>query len=768
MSSRLTWTAAFAASLLSSSAFAQTNFPEVEPNGQKSQATPVVGMVAGDTISGVSTGTTTVLGDTAINSADVFRVRTGALPLGLYKHRLTLTTSTTTGHTGSIRGLNQTGTVGVGGTPGTVDTEIQTAITTSSPPRFNSWYGFGKQEEIYYRVVGTTTTTAGYTATLSTVSITPNVISAPFEAANPVTITTVGQTTVDTEILLYDSTFTPVPGGLNDHQYPTFSAQSTLTRTLPAGTYYAAISTFELCSDQPTPNDDNFVTGWMTDFPDCVVLSSSSLLTQDYDFQIYGSNGLWSQTNQLPAGDPYRVTWWQFTVAPGAPPIITPPPPNDLCANATSVAAGTTTGTLLGALNDGSATCDPGGAASRDVWYSFTNTALSTRVLTATTCGTTGVNDTVLSVYSSCGGAELACSDDCGGTPCGGPTSCVSGINIAPSQTVLLRVSDKGLGGLGGFTLVISVTALPPPHDSCATPIALSGFGTFPIDTLGATTGPEGQTESLCNFFGGTAVRQDVWYTWVATNSGAVTVTTCGLIASGPSQDSKIAIYVGAGCPTAGTALACNDDFTCTGFSGLNSTVTFNAVCGNTYTIQMGMYQGTALTMSGSFSVTGAGPACATPSTPFCLGDGTGAPCPCGNTGAAGHGCGSNAFAGGAILTSTGIAGASAGTDTLVLTATDIPGPGLFFQSNGLLGAPANFGDGHLCAAVGIIRLGVVFPTSGVASYPGGLTPNPIHIQGGTANGQTKHYQCWYRSVPGLCGPNNYDLTQGLTLVWGP
>ena len=130
--------------------------------------------------------------------------------------------------------------------------------------------------------------------------------------------------------------------------------------------------------------------------------------------------------------------------------------------------------------------------------------------------------------------------------------------------------------------------------------------------------------------------------------------------------------------------------------------------------------------------------------TPFCLGDGTGAACPCGNTGAPGHGCASSAFATGAILSASGFAGASVGTDTLVLTATNIPGPGLFFQSNGLI-SPINFGDGQLCAAVSIIRMGVVFPTAGVASYPGGLTPNPIHIAGGTSNGDVRHYQCWYR-----------------------
>ncbi|MBL8857803.1 MAG: hypothetical protein JNL28_04765 [Planctomycetes bacterium] len=158
-----------------------------------------------------------------------------------------------------------------------------------------------------------------------------------------------------------------------------------------------------------------------------------------------------------------------------------------------------------------------------------------------------------------------------------------------------------------------------------------------------------------------------------------------------------------------------------------------------------------------------------TPSTSFCLGDGSGAACPCGNTGSAGRGCANATFASGALLASTGIAGASAGTDTLVLTATDIPGPGLFFQSNGLAVSPIAFGDGHLCAAVGIVRLGVVFPVAGVASYPGGLTPNPIHIGGAPiAAGNTKHYQCWYRSIPALCGAGNYDLTQGISLTWVP
>jgi hypothetical protein len=78
-----------------------------------------------------------------------------------------------------------------------------------------------------------------------------------------------------------------------------------------------------------------------------------------------------------------------------------------------------------------------------------------------------------------------------------------------------------------------------------------------------------------------------------------------------------------------------------------------------------------------------------------------------------------------------------------------------------------------LCASSGIVRLGVVFPDgSGLAAYPGGLTPNPIHVAGGAVAGDTRHYQCWYRdageSSPGVsfCTPATYNLTQGVTLTW--
>lgn len=151
-------------------------------------------------------------------------------------------------------------------------------------------------------------------------------------------------------------------------------------------------------------------------------------------------------------------------------------------------------------------------------------------------------------------------------------------------------------------------------------------------------------------------------------------------------------------------------------------------------------------------------------STPICLGDVTVALCPCGNIGALGRGCASSAFPIGAQLTDAG--SASVGVDTLVLRADGIPGPALFIQSNALAPTPIPFGDGLLCTSVGITRLGVVFPTGSSAFYPGGTTPAPIHVAGNVSAGAVKHYQCWYRSVPALCGLSNYNLTQGLTITW--
>lgn len=154
-----------------------------------------------------------------------------------------------------------------------------------------------------------------------------------------------------------------------------------------------------------------------------------------------------------------------------------------------------------------------------------------------------------------------------------------------------------------------------------------------------------------------------------------------------------------------------------------------------------------------------------TPSTAVCDGS-VQALCPCSNSGAAGRGCANSSFAAGTELVTSGVASLS--SDTLVLTTNDMPGPGAFFQASG--GSSFFFGDGLLCASVGLIRLGTVFPNATFhASYPGGLTPNPISIAGAPiAQGDTKVYQVWYRDSGAFCTPSTFNLSNGRVLTWAP
>ena len=81
-----------AVACLATASFAQTTFPEVEPNSVRTEATAVTGITAGDAITGTSTGTTVTAASTLLTTADMFRVKTAPLPLGIYRHRLTLST----------------------------------------------------------------------------------------------------------------------------------------------------------------------------------------------------------------------------------------------------------------------------------------------------------------------------------------------------------------------------------------------------------------------------------------------------------------------------------------------------------------------------------------------------------------------------------------------------------------------------------------------------------------------------------------------------
>lgn len=124
----------------------------------------------------------------------------------------------------------------------------------------------------------------------------------------------------------------------------------------------------------------------------------------------------------------------------------------------------------------------------------------------------------------------------------------------------------------------------------------------------------------------------------------------------------------------------------------------------------------------------------------------------------------------GALLIDS-IGTASVANDTLVLQGSQVPnGPGLYFRGTSLFAGPGlSFGDGLLCAGGTIIRMGVVFASGNVSSYPGGTTPAPVHTAGLSVGGDTHYYQLWYRDGDtGYCTSAFYNLTNAVECVWGP
>lgn len=158
--------------------------------------------------------------------------------------------------------------------------------------------------------------------------------------------------------------------------------------------------------------------------------------------------------------------------------------------------------------------------------------------------------------------------------------------------------------------------------------------------------------------------------------------------------------------------------------------------------------------------------------TQSCFGDGSGAPCPCGNTGAVGRGCDNSVATGGGRLEAHGAA--SAASDSLQLRARFLPptSSALFFQGTSQVagGAGAPFGDGLRCVSGSTIRLGTNFATGGAVDFGYGVVGDPwISVAGAIPpTGGTREYQVWYRNAPAFCTSATYNLTNGTSVVWTP
>jgi len=149
----------------------------------------------------------------------------------------------------------------------------------------------------------------------------------------------------------------------------------------------------------------------------------------------------------------------------------------------------------------------------------------------------------------------------------------------------------------------------------------------------------------------------------------------------------------------------------------------------------------------------------------YCYGDGSGTPCPCLNHGSAGAGC-INSGGTGATLGAAGSASVSAADLVLVGSGLVVLQPGLYFQADNRVngGAGLAFGDGLRCAGGALIRLQV----RGADPTGHSATTIDVAAKGAVSAGDTKRYQIWYRD-PGVSPClNEFNLSNGLEVVWEP
>jgi hypothetical protein len=447
------------------------------------------------------------------------------------------------------------------------------------------------------------------------------------------------------------------------------------------------------------------------------------------------------------------------------------PPANDSCSTPTVIAGfGTfgydnvlaTTGTEGQAepLCNAYATTVIGG----DVWYRWTSP--STGPVTMSLCGLTAM-DSKIAAYagSACpvSGTALACSDDA----CAFQSQITFAANSGSTYMLQLGRYATAQGSSGTFSISAGFGG-GPPNDDCSNPDPISGTGLFNFDNSTATTGAQGQTESLCNAFGTTVIGHDLWFDWTAPNSGTATITLCNMAA----MDSKLAVYDGSSCPAAGSAIACNDD---TAGCGLTSEVVFPVTGGNHYMLQLGTYEYT-LGTAGQFSID---VPLVSPLTYGCEPGQAGViNCPCGNpAGGGARGCDNSDLTGGASI--FGVGSVSLATPTLVFTTsgeTSVAST-IVMQGDAMLPNGVVFGQGVRCVSGALLRLYIKSAVGGSITAPDfGLGDPDVPTQsaslgGPIAPGQMRSYMAYYRDpiVLGGCpSTSTFNGTNAGEVVWLP
>jgi len=260
-------------------------------------------------------------------------------------------------------------------------------------------------------------------------------------------------------------------------------------------------------------------------------------------------------------------------------------PANDFRYAAYSIVqAGTYTGTNVGATTselpgngDLAPSCMTAGhSAPNSVWWRFEPSASGTITIDLSNSGF----DTVLSVYSSLEGVEVACDDDSGTSTTSSATFSVLG-----GYRYLVRVAGYD-GASGPISMAVSPTSLiaTSPDDAAADGFLMPADGLYPSSIVGATNEPALNPAASCVSAANDG-GNSVWRSLEATANGTVTISTAG-----SNFDTIMSVYIINFAPTTLDEVGCNDDTN--GASDRTSTVTFNVFAGMLYVVRVVGYQG--------------------------------------------------------------------------------------------------------------------------------------------------------------------------------
>ena len=148
-----------------------------------------------------------------------------------------------------------------------------------------------------------------------------------------------------------------------------------------------------------------------------------------------------------------------------------------------------------------------------------------------------------------------------------------------------LQLFANNFGGPSGIIFSATLTWVPCTGDRCFQAIPLANGLTNGTNVL-ATVGSE--SVGSCGLMG-----SDIWYVYVPTLCGTLTVDTC----AGSNYDTVLTGWDGAcGCPGL-VQLACNDDTGGCGFAwhrgNLGSSISFSVAANQTYYISVGGFAST-------------------------------------------------------------------------------------------------------------------------------------------------------------------------------